>query len=125
LTPGQKYFIRAYGITKYGIHYGDIQEKSANIVSVKTYISQTSTGIKCSGTVSNIDVSNIYSYGFCYSLYNYNATPTLEDDFIQIQGSALSFEETITKLESGSYCIRAYIVTKYGIYYGNISYILW
>lgn len=125
LTPGQRYFIRAYVITKYGIHYGDIQEKSANIVSVKTYISQTSTGIKCSGTVSNIDVSNIYSYGFCYSLYNYNATPTLEDDFIQIQGSALSFEETITKLESGSYCIRAYIVTKYGIYYGNISYILW
>lgn len=124
LTPGQKYFIRAYVITKYGIHYGDIQEKSANIVSVKTVdLVATDTGVKCSGTVSNIDVSNIYSYGFCYSLSN--TTPTLEDDFVQVQGSALDFEETITKLELSSYYInrchvRAYIVTKYGIYYGNI-----
>jgi len=124
LTPGQRYFIRAYVITKYGIHYGDIQEKSANIVSVKTVdLVATDTGVKCSGTVSNIDVSNIYSYGFCYSLSN--TTPTLEDDFVQVQGSALDFEETITKLELSSYYInrchvRAYIVTKYGIYYGNI-----
>ena len=124
LTPGQIYFIRAYVITKFGIHYGDIQEKSTNRVSVKTVdLVATDTGVRCSGTVSNIDVSNIYSYGFCYSLSN--TTPTLEDDFVQVQGSALDFEETITKLELSSYynnyCrVRAYIVTKYGIYYGNI-----
>ncbi|MEE0997371.1 MAG: hypothetical protein U0L74_08395, partial [Paludibacteraceae bacterium] len=62
----------------------------------------------------------VESYGFCYSTTN--ETPTKDDAFTETKESASKFSETLKGLTPDSkYYVRAYVTTKYGTHYGNVT----
>ena len=122
MTPNTKYYVRAYVTTKYGTHYGDVTTATTRNVSVSTIYSSdiSTTTLKCSGYISNIDSSFVESYGFCYSTTN--ETPTKDDAFTETKESASEFSETLKGLTPNTkYYVRAYVTTKYGIHYGDVE----
>lgn len=126
LTPGQKYYVRAYAINEKGTGYstaatdvttpryeapdlspttlGNIEENSAEVIA---YI--TSSG--------NADITES---GFCIS--NSNKEPDKNDRVISVTTTTNQISTTISDLSRGTtYYIRAFATNQKGTGYGSVA----
>jgi len=133
LKANTTYYVRAYATNTIGTTYGDA-------ITIKTTIPVPPTAIT-TGIVSNVlqnvatvtgsinDVGigiTVSDYGHCYSTVNQTpTTDTSKDNFKISKGStttAVQIVSNLTNLTSDKkYYVRAYMVTNFGIIYGDVE----
>ena len=122
LSPGTKYYYRAYATNGIGTGYGE--EFSFQTVAIPSpdIITNDATNITltsaiCSGSATSDTINAIQSKGICYSL---TSNPSINDLITDEGAGSGSFSSLITGLlPDTTYFIRAYAITEYGTYYGN------
>lgn len=123
LSPGKKYFVRAYAINADGMGYSEqaqfmtLAGYNFPIVSTNT-VSNVGTGMASSGgDVTAGGGSPVLEKGLCYST---NAAPTVDQKKVPAGSGIGAFTADITGLEPGTkYYVRAYATNANGTGYGT------
>ena len=126
LTPGTRYFFRAYATNAAGTAYGilmDFTTPTATPTVTTTAVSNiTGTSATIGGNITDNGGSVVTASGVCWST---SQNPTISGNHT-IDGSILgSFTSNLTGLTTGTtYYVRAYATNAVGTAYGNqISFI--
>ena len=122
LNPGTKYFVRSYGINRYGTGYGvevsfETNPATIPVISTKdiSLISQTSA--VCGGVINSDGASDIISRGVCWNTIK---NPTVNDHVTNDGSGIRTFSSVISGLTGNTtYFIRAYSTNSVGTSYGN------
>lgn len=121
LTPGTKYYVRAYAKNTQGVTYGMEVEFTTTATmptvttgSVSEITQTTATG---SGNVTSDGGSSVTERGICWST---DANPTIEMSHIASGSGTGNFSAGMTGLTAGTtYHVRAYATNSAGTAYGN------
>lgn len=128
LTPGKKYYIRAYAVNSFGVGYGNLDSlvTIAHAAPLLTTIKPsviTGSSANSGGNVSYAGESSVSAYGICWST-SPNPTlslPTTTSETISGDGVG-SFTSVLTSLQPNTkYYVKAYARNKFGISYGNLD----
>ncbi len=128
LSPGTKYYVRAYIKNSGNVVYGDdilpfhTLSTGLPVVTTGTAGSITETGATISGSLENLGsgASSVSQHGHCWS--NETTTPTLADNSTSLgsKNTAGTFESVIVGLSQGElYYVRAYATNSVGTAYGD------
>jgi len=139
LTPGETYYLRAYGIVKDGVVYGN--QVVVKTIDIGVPIIATDSSIiigkntaRFGGTIAHDGGSAIATQGVCYGL---TPDPTIARNTVQSDDKNSRFTCTLEKLiPNTTYYVRAFATnarnTGYGktikfktIVGGNMSYTIW
>ncbi|PWG79402.1 fibrobacter succinogenes major paralogous domain-containing protein, partial [Pararcticibacter amylolyticus] len=122
LTPGVKYYIRAYAINSFGVAYGNLDSLvAASTASIMTTpaTSITNTTAMTGGHIANDGSQPVTSRGVCWST---SPGPSIADSYISNGAGAGSYAIKLSGLMgSTKYYIRAYAINSVGIAYGNLD----
>jgi uncharacterized protein (TIGR02145 family) len=130
LSPGTKYYVRAYILNSGNVVYGDVilpfhtLATGLPVVITGTAGSITETGATVSGNLENLGsgASSVSQHGHCWS--NETTTPTLADNSTSLGSKSTTgtFESVIVGLSQGElYYVRAYATNNAGTGYGSIK----
>lgn len=121
LTPGNRYYVRAYATNSAGTGYGDEIEFTTNPVQLATLTTSNVVNVTLNSAVSGGNItsdggSEITEKGICWSI---NQNPTVDDSKTLDGTGAADFASILTGLESGTtYYVRAYATNSAGTSYG-------
>lgn len=124
LTPGTRYYVRAFATNSVGTAYGN--EVSFTTLLVAPPI-LTTTGVTTitsatalsGGNVTDENGSSVTARGVCWSK---RTNPTLSDSFTVDGSGPGSFTSSLTGLEMAeTYYVRAYATNNEGTSYGNVQ----
>lgn len=126
LSPGTKYYVRAYATNSVGTVYGNVVSITlpAILPTVSTAVSSITAGSAlCTGDITNDGGSIILDRGFCFSTTQ-NPTSTISGPNIYPGTGEGTFTSSIpadeTLLNPGTtYYVRAYARNSVGTAYGN------
>jgi len=122
LSPGTKYYIRAYAINTKGTGYGNldslttqaIRSTVSNVV-MSGFTQSTATG---SATVITTGGAPVISRGLCW---NTTGNPSIANDTLQIGAGTGNFADTLRYLVEGpTYYVRAFAINSAGISYSPL-----
>jgi len=125
LSPGTKYYVRAYATNTVGTGYSENKEFTTDgtpgAPSVTTYPITDYTAVTADfeGNISDIGTTNVTIRGFCW---NTEGNPSRSDYNKEVSGTFGSgtFVEENIKLSPGTkYYVKAYAENTSGISYGN------
>lgn len=122
LTPGTKYYVRAYATNEAGTGYGSQQSFNTGEILLATVTtaditSPTQTSAVSGGNVTSDGGGAVTARGVCWST---NQNPTVADNKTTDGSGTGSFASNITGLAAGTtYYVRAYATNSAGIAYGN------
>jgi CubicO group peptidase (beta-lactamase class C family) len=123
LSPGTKYFVRAYATSEQGTGYGNevsFTTPAANLPVVSTALVSviTGTGATTGGNAQSDGGSAILSRGVCWST---SPGPTVALDTKVSSGTGTgAFQSMVTGLTDGTrYYVRAFATNANGTAYGN------
>ena len=123
LSPGTKYYIRAYAINSDGVGYGNeitFETLSQSKATVTTYAPSevTSSSAMSGGNVTSDGGAEVTGRGVVWST---DHNPTISLDTKTSDGSGIGkFTSSITGLEPGTtYYVRAYVTNALGTSYGE------
>ena len=121
LTPGTKFYVRAYAMNTHGLIYGEEKEFTtlANLPSVITgeVSNITPTSAQGSGDVTGDGGSAVTEKGICWSIY---PNPTINDNHISNGSGTGNYSATMSYLKPyKTYHVRAYAINSVGIAYGE------
>jgi uncharacterized protein (TIGR02145 family) len=119
LTPGIKYYVRAYATNSFGTAYGTELNFTAGlpVVSSIQISSYTSTSAVGGGIVSGDGGSPVTARGICWGT---SVNPTIANSKTTDGTGTGSFVSTITGLTPNTlYYVRAYATNSYGTFYAN------
>jgi len=122
LSPGVKYYVRAYAVNSFGIAYGNLDSlftaTTAFITTTHPTNIKTTTSIS-GGFINNDGNDAVYTRGICWSTH---PNPTTGDSYIASGSGIGSYAITLTGLMgSTKYYVRAYAINNVGIAYGNLD----
>ncbi len=125
LTPGVKYFLRAYGINDAGTAYGNeftFTTLDSQMVPTITTLTPSSILVKTAQSGGNVTAwggDTVMIRGVCW---NTSGNPTISDKKTE-NGSGLgSFTSTLYPLEANTtYYVRAYATNSKGTGYGEVD----
>jgi len=122
LTPGTKYYVRAYATNEAGTDYGNQVSFTTGEIVLATVSTTPATSVTATTAVSGGNITSdggsaITARGVCWSI---NQNPTIADSKT-IDGSGTgTFTSSITGLTDGTtYYVRAYATNSTGTVYGN------
>ena len=122
LTPGTKYYVRAYATNSAGTAYGDEVAFTTTPVGVATLTTAAASSITLTSAVSGGDITSngggaITVRGVCWST---TANPTTANSKTSDGTGVGTFVSNITGLNPGAtYHVRAYATNSAGTAYGN------
>lgn len=123
LSPGVKYYVRAYAVNEDGVGYGNelsfttLSQSLATLTTVSPIDVTTSSAIT-GGNITSDGGSNITARGVVWST-DHNPTISLSTKTTDGTGTG-SFVSSITGLEPGTiYYVRAYATNSQGTAYGD------
>jgi FKBP-type peptidyl-prolyl cis-trans isomerase 2 len=122
LTPGTKYYVRAYAINGEGTAYGDQVSFSTGAISPPTVVttivtSITGTTAASGGNITSDGGGSITARGVCWAT---TADPTITNDKTNEGSGSGTFTSSITGLTpSTAYHVRAYATNSAGTSYGS------
>jgi hypothetical protein len=122
LTPGTKYYVRAYATNEAGTGYGNqVSFTSGEIVlatvSTTSVTSITGTTAVSGGNITSDGGGQITARGVCWGP---DANPATDNDKTSDGTGTGSFTSNITGLTAGAtYHVRAYAINSAGTAYGN------
>ena len=121
LTPGTKYYVRAYATNSAGTGYGDEVEFTTNPVLLATLTTSSVSDVTLNSAVSGGNITSdggaeITEKGVCWSV---NQNPTVDDSKTVDGTGAENFTSNLTGLDPGTdYYVRAYATNSAGTSYG-------
>jgi hypothetical protein len=122
LTPGVKYYVRAYAVNSFGVAYGNLDSLFTATTALITTIRPTNvTNVSAitGGFVNDDGDQEVYTRGICWSMH---PNPSLSDNYIANGSGIGSFAVTLTDLMgSTKYYVKAYAVNSVGTAYGNLD----
>ncbi|TQM46800.1 hypothetical protein BDE36_4551 [Arcticibacter tournemirensis] len=122
LTPGVKYYVRAYAINSFGVAYGNLDSlttSSTAFITTMPATSVTSTTAMTGGHIQNDGNQYVTSRGVCWGT---SPNPTTSGDYIENGAGTGTFNvKLINLMGSTKYYIRAYAINSVGIGYGNLD----
>jgi len=122
LTPGVKYYVRAYAVNSFGVAYGNLDSLFTATTAYITTTHPTSvTNISAvtGGYINSDGSQSVYTRGVCWSTH---PNPTTADSYIYNGSGIGGFGITITGLMgSTKYYVRAYAINSVGTAYGNLD----
>ncbi len=125
LTPGTKYYIRAYATNSGGTSYGKLDSLTTlAALTVPTVVTSDVSGILVNtatggGNVTLWGGSDVTGRGICW---NNTGNPTVSDSKTSEGIGIGSFTSVITGLVKGTkYYVRAYAVNNQGVGYGDVK----
>jgi len=122
LSPGVKYYVRAYAVNNFGIAYGNLDSLFTATTAFITTIHPTSvktTSAISGGFITDDGNDAVYTRGICWSSH---PDPTTGDSYIDSGSGIGSYAITINGLMgSTKYYVRAYAINNVGIAYGNLD----
>lgn len=122
LKPNTQYYVRAYATTETGTTYGSAKSFTTigGLPEVTTLSPTASaTTITTGGIITSDAGYTVHTRGICYS--STNSSPTQNDNYVLANGSANTFNVTITNLSpSMTYYIRAFARNENGPAYGSV-----
>ena len=121
LTPGVKYYVRAYAVNSKGTDYGNSISFTTiaglPAISTSSISSVTPYSAISGGNITSDGGSNVTARGVCWGT---NANPTINDSKTNNGTGLGSFVSNITDLEPNTkYYVRSYATTSTGTYYGS------
>jgi hypothetical protein len=122
LTPGTKYYVRAYATNSEGTAYGSQVSFTTSPVLLATLITSTVSSITGTTVISGGNITSdgggsITAKGVCWAE---TVNPTTSDNKTNDGTGSNSFTSNITGLTPGKiYHVRAYAVNSLGTAYGN------
>jgi uncharacterized protein (TIGR02145 family) len=122
LTPGTKYFVRAYATNSEGTAYGSQQTFTTNSVQIASLTSTQVTSINITTAISGGNITSdgggtITERGVCW---NTSENPVITDSKTSDGDGTGSFTSNLTGLSANTvYYIRAYATNSAGTAYGN------
>lgn len=122
LTPGTKYYVRAYATNEAGTGYGSQQSFNTSEILLATVTtaditSMTQTTAVSGGNITSDGGGSITAKGVCWST---NQNPTVADSKTTDGSGTGSFTSNLTGLAAGtSYYVRAYATNGAGTAYGS------
>ncbi len=122
LTPGTKYYVRAYATNEAGTGYGSQQSFNTGEVLLATVTtaditSPTQTSAVSGGNVTSDGGGNVTARGVCWST---SQNPTVADSKTTDGSGTGSYTSNITGLTAGTpYYVRAYSTNGAGTAYGS------
>lgn len=121
LSPGTKYYVRAYATNTQGTTYGEQKEfvTEANLPMVNTSnpANVTQTTAVGGGNVISDGGATVTERGVCWSINN---NPTIGDAHVGSGSGTGTFTVSMTGLEPGTkYYVRAYAINSQGVGYGH------
>jgi len=121
LTPGTKYYVRAYATNGKGTEYG-VQISFTTLPELPSLTTTNASSITFSSAISGGSIqsnggSAIITQGVCLSV---TQMPTISDRVVLDLTHNTSFSSTINELSPGTtYYLRAFATTQAGTGYGN------
>jgi uncharacterized protein (TIGR02145 family) len=129
LSPGTRYFLRAYATNSGGTDYGNELSFTTSQVQIPvvttTLISNiTQSSVLSGGNVTSENGGTIIAKGVCWAT---SVNPTVADNKTNEGAGIGTFNSTLANLASNTiYYARAYATNSAGTGYGNeVSFILW
>lgn len=122
LTPGTRYYVRAYATNEAGTSYGNQQTFTTGEILLPTLTTTDVSSITLTSAVSGGDISDdggadISMKGVCWST---SENPTIDDSKTEDGSGTDSFTSDLTGLTAGTdYYVRAYATNSAGTAYGN------
>lgn len=122
LTPGTKYYLRAYAVNSAGTGYGDEIEFTTNPVLKATLTTSPVSNVTLrtaasGGRITSDGGGEIIEKGICWSL---NQNPTVDDSKTIDGTGASNFASNLSGLDPGTtYYLRAYAINSAGTSYGD------
>ena len=122
LSPGIKYYVKAYAINSKGTAYGNLDSLTTSAIhsTVSNVVMSgfTQNSAIGSATVITSGGSPVTVRGFCW---NTTGNPTIANDTLQTGVGIGSFADTLRNLVEGpTYYIRAFAITSAGISYSAL-----
>lgn len=124
LSPGTRYYVRAYATNSAGTAYGDTVGFTTLAITLPTVVtaaisSITTTSAAGGGNVSSDGGAAVTARGVCWST---SAAPTLSNSFTANGTGTGSYTSSISPLTAGTkYYVRAYATNSIGTAYGAES----
>ena len=121
LTPGTKYYVRAYATNEAGTGYGSQQSFNTGEILLATVItaditSPTQTSAVSGGNITSDGGGAVTARGVCWSI---SQNPTVTDSKTTDGSGTGTFISNITGLTAGTpYYVRAYATNSAGTAYG-------
>jgi uncharacterized protein (TIGR02145 family) len=122
LTPGTRYYVRAYATNSIGTAYGNELSFTSGAVVVPTLTTTAASSITTTTAVSGGNITSagggtVTAKGVCWGLA---ANPSLTDSHTEDGTGTGSFTSNITGLTDGTtYYVRAYATNSAGTAYGS------
>jgi len=122
LSPGTKYYVRAYATSSAGTSYGNEHNFTTGAVLAELTTVEintiTTTTAKSGGNITSDGGSSVTARGVCWSS---SPTPTLSDSHTVDDFGTGTFISSLTALESNTkYYVCAYATNSIGTAYGNV-----
>jgi uncharacterized protein (TIGR02145 family) len=123
LTPGIKYYVKAFATNEVGTGYGNQVSFTTDAVIIPTLTTATVTAVAATTAVSGGDITSdgggtISARGVCWS--STSQTPTIADDRTTDGSGTGSFTSNIGGLAASTeYYVRAYATNSAGTGYGD------
>ena len=122
LTPGVKYYVRAYAVNSFGVAYGNLDSlftATTALVTTTHPTGVTNISAVTGGYVNRDGNQGVYTRGVCWSTH---PNPTTADNYIPNGSGIGGFGITLTGLMgSTKYYVRAYAINSVGIAYGDLD----
>ncbi len=122
LSPGTKYYVRAYAINEVGTAYGSQLSFTTGDILLATLTTSdvssiTQTSAVSGGTIASAGGGTVTARGVCWST---NQDPTTTDSKNSEGSGTGSFSSSLSQLMPGTqYYVRAYATNEAGTAYGN------
>ena len=128
LTPGVKYYVRAYAVNSFGVAYGNLDslftiENSLPLLTTRKPYMVTGYTAYSGGNVTSIGSDVITAKGVCWSTTTNPTSDLVTRTSETLDGTDTgNFTSYITGLTpSVKYYVRAYAVNSSGVAYGNLD----
>jgi len=123
LSPGTKYYVRAYAINSKGTGYGNLDSLTTQAIraSVSNVVISNITKTTVNGAASVITDGGapVTVRGLCW---NMTGNPTIADDTLNVGSGIGNFADTLKNLVEGkTYYVRAFAINSAGIAYSAVA----
>jgi len=120
LSPGTKYYIRAYAVNSFGVAYGNLDSlntaSTARLTTIPVHSITSMTAVS-GGYIPDDGNSTVWSRGICWST---SPNPTTADSYWSSGSGVGTFSVKMSGLMGATtYYVRAYATNDVGTGYGN------